>query len=271
MAFTRRNVRAIGTAKLRQFGLNAPENCTLEDLRSMVFLLTIMHTEEEDPLYKSFHLIASFLICSEIESISSDHRFFTSPPERRVLSLDAPFLQQDWQSMFRFRKENITVLLQVLQIPPEFQLDNGGHVNGMEALLITLRMLAYPTRLLDIETLCGIERSRVSRIFNYVMDLIYRKFGKQFKNQFSFFVQFLDQSKTAIQNKKKKLYLQHYHQERRTFDNNICGYYDGFRIEVCRPSASHVTDDDVIHANIQSLVYSGYTKVNYYLCCVSFD
>jgi hypothetical protein len=44
----------------------------------------------------------------------------------------------------------------------------------------------------------------------------------------------------------------------------ICGYFDGFRVEVCSPSDKVIVREDgvKIHLNIQGLVYSGYKSVS---------
>ena len=45
---------------------------------------------------------------------------------------------------FRFRTEDMRLLLQALNIPDQYICEQGTKASGMEALMITLRSLSYP-------------------------------------------------------------------------------------------------------------------------------
>ena len=51
---------------------------------------------------------------------------------------------------FRFHKEEIPLLAEVLQIPEKFKCYQGTVCEGTEALCMTLRRLAYPCRYSDL-------------------------------------------------------------------------------------------------------------------------
>ncbi|KAJ1428280.1 hypothetical protein B484DRAFT_301948, partial [Ochromonadaceae sp. CCMP2298] len=75
---------------------------------------------------------------------------------------------------FIFRLEDMIRLMHCLRIPAYFRLDNGSVVNGQEGMMVMLRLLAYPLRLIDIEDFFGWELTRLCRIKNWMLDFVYR-------------------------------------------------------------------------------------------------
>jgi len=67
---------------------------------------------------------------------------------------------------FRFRKRDLPLLAEVLQLPDSFTCDQRSVVSGMEGLCILLRRLSYPCRYSDIIPV-------LSMVSNDVLDFIY--------------------------------------------------------------------------------------------------
>ncbi|OXA55035.1 hypothetical protein Fcan01_10212 [Folsomia candida] len=77
---------------------------------------------------------------------------------------------------FRFIKEEILNLINVLRIPKEMRTPQGLKFLGAEGFCILLRRLAYPNRLLDLQPIFGRREEELSHIFNTVLDYIYDNF-----------------------------------------------------------------------------------------------
>ncbi len=84
----------------------------------------------------------------------------TVPIEHKYLSFENAN-PDTFTTFYRFHQDEMPRLLRTLAIPTEFRLDNGSWVNGQEALMVTLRLLAYPLRYLDVEEAFGWETSRL--------------------------------------------------------------------------------------------------------------
>ena len=76
---------------------------------------------------------------------------------------------------FRFHKNDVPVLLEALQLPQSFTCHQGTICDGIEALCITLRRLAYPCRCSDLIPWFGRSVPELSTISNLVMDTIYEE------------------------------------------------------------------------------------------------
>ena len=59
-----------------------------------------------------------------------------------------------------------------LGMPEKMVLQNGTVTSGLEALLITLRRLAYPNRLADMVQMFGRSEPELSMIFNEVYRIV---------------------------------------------------------------------------------------------------
>lgn len=259
----------------RTIGRNSLEKAKLEDVHRALLMLCMMHDNEPNPTRKMQHANMIMILGCYRASILREHEIISQPPARRVLSVTAPWLQSNFNALFRFTSDHIIPLMTELHFPADICLDNGCWVIGQEAFLVTLRFLAYPTRLVDIEQLTGIHKSIVCRILNYTMDFLYENHGNRVRNSLDWNVQYMESSKRAILQRKIKLFEtefqcgdEHLYDHHSPF-RNICGYFDGFRIQICAPSdrVEAVGDGATIHLNIQGLVYSGYTKVGINVYC----
>lgn len=55
-------------------------------------------------------------------------------------------LKDECKTEFRFEKNNLPLLANVLQIPPVFKCPQGSIAGGMEGLCMLLKRLTYPCR-----------------------------------------------------------------------------------------------------------------------------
>ena len=74
---------------------------------------------------------------------------------------------------FRFRKHDLQILSEVLQIPDSFRCYQRSVVDGMEGLCILLRRLSYPCRYSDMISRFGLPVPVLSMVSNDVLDFIY--------------------------------------------------------------------------------------------------
>ena len=74
---------------------------------------------------------------------------------------------------FRFRKHDLQILSEVLQIPDSFRCYQRSVVDGMEGLCILLRGLSYPCRYSDMISQFGLPVPVLSMVSNDVLDFIY--------------------------------------------------------------------------------------------------
>ena len=74
---------------------------------------------------------------------------------------------------FRFRKHDLQILSEVLQIPDSFRCYQRSVVDGMEGLCILLRGLSYPCRYSDMISQFGLPAPVLSMVRNDVLDFIY--------------------------------------------------------------------------------------------------
>ncbi|CAH3195552.1 unnamed protein product [Porites evermanni] len=74
---------------------------------------------------------------------------------------------------FRFRKHDLPLLAEVLQIPDSFTCSQRTVTSGMEGLCVLLRRLSYPCRFSDIIPRFGRPVPVLSMVSNQVLDYIY--------------------------------------------------------------------------------------------------
>ena len=69
---------------------------------------------------------------------------------------------------YRFQKSDIPILARALSLPAVYRCEQRTKATGIEALLILLRRLAYPNRLVDLVKIFGRSKTELSLIFNTV-------------------------------------------------------------------------------------------------------
>ncbi|KAH6928306.1 hypothetical protein HPB50_014115 [Hyalomma asiaticum] len=82
-----------------------------------------------------------------------------------------------FRTYFRFEKDDVRVLHRALQLPEIVSTPQGVNIPGVESLCLTLRRLAYPNRLRDLEPLFGRHYSVISSATNAVLAHIESTFG----------------------------------------------------------------------------------------------
>ena len=78
---------------------------------------------------------------------------------------------------FRFHKEDIPVLAEVLGLPETFTCSQGSVTNGIEGLCIMLKRFSYPCRYSDLIPRFGRAVPVMSMICNTVVDFVYNLHG----------------------------------------------------------------------------------------------
>ncbi|KAH6933842.1 hypothetical protein HPB50_018597 [Hyalomma asiaticum] len=82
-----------------------------------------------------------------------------------------------FRTYFRFERDDVRSLCRALQVPENLTTPQGVHVSGVEGLCLTLRRLAYPNRLRELEPLFGRHYSVISSATNSVLAHIDSTFG----------------------------------------------------------------------------------------------
>lgn len=125
--------------------------------------------------------MANNLLMSLIEDTSDDSEVdellevmeVADEESRRGLKHWKDFSESQFRSMCRFEKNDLQTLRMALLIPDELRSANGYLFNGDDALCITLRRLAYPCRLYDVQQVFGLGRPQLSICVNQVCQTIF--------------------------------------------------------------------------------------------------
>ena len=75
---------------------------------------------------------------------------------------------------FRFHENDVPVVFETLQLPQSFTCQQGTSCDGIDALSVTLRRFAYPSRYSDLIPRFGRPVPELSMISNLVVDTIYQ-------------------------------------------------------------------------------------------------
>lgn len=140
---------------------------------------------------------------------------------------------------FRFRKHDLPVLAEVLQIPDSFTCYQRTVSSGMEALCILLRRLSYPCRFSDIIPRFGRPVPGLSMVSNQVLDYIYDTHGHRITQW----------NHQVLSQPLLQLYSDTIAAKGSALDNCF-GFVDGTVRPICRP-AEH-----------QRAVYNGHKRVH---------
>ncbi|XP_072140392.1 uncharacterized protein [Dermacentor andersoni] len=147
--------------------------------------------------------------------------------------------EDDFRRMFRFHKEHLKDLSTSLLIPDTVTSTQGVCVSGEEALLITLRRLAYPNRWRDLEPLFGRHYSTLSSIVSKVLTHIEDNFGH-----------LLDLTNNKWLNLAELGRFSQAMHRRGAPIKNCWGFVDGTARPICRPSVN------------QRIRFSGHKRVH---------
>ena len=83
---------------------------------------------------------------------------------------------------FRFKKRDLPLLLDVLQLPDYFICDQRSVVSGLEGLCILLRRLCYPCRYSDMIPRFGLPVPVLSMVSNDVLDFTSHRIAIHFRS-----------------------------------------------------------------------------------------
>ena len=90
--------------------------------------------------------------------------------------------EADCWANFRFYRDDLYRLADVLQLPDDLICYNGTKVNKIEGLCIFLKRFAYPCRLGDIVPKFGRPVPEISLISNKIMDFVYDNFNHKLRD-----------------------------------------------------------------------------------------
>ena len=83
------------------------------------------------------------------------------------------FSEDECWEEFRFKKADIPVLVEALQIPAVIRCNQGTVCDGIEGLCMLLKRMCYPCRYIDMVHLFARPVPVISMITNQVLDFIY--------------------------------------------------------------------------------------------------
>lgn len=141
------------------------------------------------------------------------------------------------ETFFRFKKDDIPMLKDALNIPHKVVCENGTTCSGIEGLCILLRRLTYPNRLKDMSKIFERPHTEISHIVNCVLHMIYDKYSHKLTslNQTWLNSAALEEFARAVNENGGPI-------------ANCWGFIDGTCRPICRPT---------VH---QKIVYSGHKR-----------
>ncbi|KAH6937489.1 hypothetical protein HPB50_000756 [Hyalomma asiaticum] len=206
----------------------------------------------EDPF------LMSFLKWSEIEDLLCSELFeYTRRDPLSVhgyLDIDKMDSGQ-FRTYFRFEQNDVRRLKSALLLPDVLRTPQGVSIPGDEALCLTLRRLAYPNRLRELEPLFGRHYSVISSATNAVLAHIESSFGyllRDVNNHVWLDLPKLEVFSQAVHSKGAPLH-------------NCWGFIDGTARAICRPS----TDQKAFfsgHKRFHALKYQSIMRPNGIIC-----
>ena len=147
--------------------------------------------------------------------------------------------EPECKAEFRFNKNDIPVLAEVLGLPETFRCSQRTVANKLEGLCMLLRQTAYPCRYSDLIPRFGRPVPELSLITNCVVDYLCDKYGDRLKqwNHQIMSPALLQTYADAVSAQGAPL-------------NNCFGFIDGTVRPICRP------------VELQEVVYNGYKRVH---------
>ena len=128
------------------------------------------------------------------------------------------------KSEFRFLKDDIYTLKEIMNIPDVFTCYNGLKVSGIESLCILLKRYAYPNRYSDLIPRFGRPVPQLCIIANHTMNFVY--------DNWNYLLHSFNQQWLSPDHLQK--YANYIHQTGAPLDN-CWGFVDGTVRPVCRP------------------------------------
>lgn len=256
-------MRQIGNVKKRHRGRYSSHVLESEQAYciSVTCMILSLRSRQQNRLQSAKKLLVCAIVAAfQVEEIGRDIAYLTQPVERKYLNFNNTN-PDTFTAFYRFRQQDMIRLMRCLTIPAYFTLDNGSVVNGQEGLLIMLRLLAYPLRLIDVEEFYGWELTRICRIKNWVLNHVFKKHKHRIQNFLHWHVRYIEQSKAALQDFKRSISPTNTLAYR---TRNVAWIIDGYRCSVCRPSQPIAGQQDEAQPDVdlQCLVYNKWKKVH---------
>jgi hypothetical protein len=132
------------------------------------------------------------------------------------------FPEANFRVTFNFRKADIVRLKAILQLPDVLILDNRDKIEAKVGLCVFLKRLRSAGTLNDVAYMLNISATRVSRIFNFVLQIIYEFCHEDIKFSHVISIERMKIYSNCIQEKGSPL-------------NGCWGFIDGTVRRICRP------------------------------------
>jgi nuclease HARBI1 len=171
-------------------------------------------------------------------------------PVRRTVSI-ASFSEMECDTCFRFQKCDLPRVLKALRLPLIVKPRNGSTYTDEEAMLVLLRRLAYPQRLVDIEREYGRTYDQWSNLLTYMFEHVFENFLHLIQDNVDFFVPRFPAYCKAIAEKCNLVRL----------PAPIVGFIDGTVRPTCRPIDKPKGIGRRTH-DLQRRVFSGHKRVH---------
>ncbi|CAH3183760.1 unnamed protein product [Porites lobata] len=147
--------------------------------------------------------------------------------------------EAECKTEFRFQKNDIPLLLNVLGLPEKITCKQGTVCRGTEALCMLLKRLAYPCRYSDLMSTFGRPVPEISMISNQVVDFIFEHHSHRITGW----------NHTVLNAHSLQIYADAVSNRGAALDNCF-GFVDGTVRPICRPDLN------------QRLVYNGHKRVH---------
>ncbi|XP_072173898.1 uncharacterized protein [Diadema setosum] len=198
----------------------------------------------------NLHRIREMVLLGYANGLIDDEEFVLLYDANRPANLDFNYStyeafdlglynDDECKAYFRFKRDDILHLKEVLQIPESIQCRNGTRVNGLEALCVLLARFAYPCRYGDLVKMFGRSVPQLCLITKYMIDFVYDNYAYLLGtlNQPWLSPANLTQFAAAVTEKGGALH-------------NCWGFVDGTVRPICRPNEN------------QRVVYNGHKRVH---------
>ena len=190
------------------------------------------------------------LLLAHGENIITDEDYFLLNDLNTSKNLDFPYWQHDsfeldvltdaeCKSEFRFYRNDIYRLAEVLNIPEEIVCYNRSKFNGIEAFCMFLKRFAYPCRYSDLIHRCGRSVPELCLMTNAILNKIYD----------DHFQLLQDFQQNWLSPRNLEIYSEKVHNKGAALDN-CWGFVDGTVRPVCRPS------------NDQRILFNGHKRIH---------
>ena len=146
--------------------------------------------------------------------------------------------QLSFKERYRFSKDEAILLHSKLLIENEITLENGAKIDSKIALVVMLDKLARPTRLVDLQHRYGIEKSVLSRVINYMLEIFIGKFSHTIQIRHCLIAKYGNNLSQSLVNSGCPL-------------SNCIGFIDGTCRQMCRPTRN------------QKYYYNGHKRFHY--------